>query len=110
MAQATETGSPDVISVWFFTPSIRSCKLPARGDSPSALATILGATCSHSDSPVAEHAWTFDFAASRMRASGSGSAGDNCATAGRVPARNKATNKLGRNPTNLMQFLLGGLS
>ena len=54
---------------------------------------------------VAEHACTFVFAASRMRASGSGSAGDNCATAGSMPARKNAASKYGLNRTELMQFL-----
>ena len=52
---------------------VRRRRFSARGESPCALAMIFGATCSHSVSPVAEHACTFDFAASRMRARGSGS-------------------------------------
>jgi hypothetical protein len=43
---------------------------------------ILGATCSHKVSPVAEQACTFAAAASRIRASGSGSVGVNWAAAG----------------------------
>ena len=79
-------------------------RFSASGDSPCAFAIIFGATCSHSVSPVAEHASTFVFAASRMRASGSGCAPGSCAAAGSAPARNKAASHVGENRMGRIGF------